>query len=200
MIKTFIDASRIASYARAAGWDKTQQVTAVAVCLAESGGWVEAVNPLDGVYISGYRDFGLWQISVLGASHPELFDPQTNANRAYALWSVRQWQPWVAYTTGAHLKFMEVASAAVAALDYPVVRLSMLQPGLRNNDVKMYQEHLRIYIPGAVKLNPSGATGFYGSETKAMTKYAYTNVLHLYGGDLTVPGPSLVRYIKLNPI
>ena len=200
MIKTFIDASRIASYARAAGWDKTQQVTAVAVCLAESGGWVEAVNPLEGTYTTGYRDFGLWQISVLGMSHPELFDPQTNANRAHTMWVSRGWQPWVAYTSGAHLKFMEAASAAVTALDYPSIRMSMLVPGLKNNDVLLYQEHLRSYIPGAVALNPSGATGFYGNETKAMTTFAYRSVLHLYGGDLTVPGPSLIRYIKLNPI
>jgi hypothetical protein len=47
------------------------------------------------------------------------------------------------------------------------VSLSNLRWGIRHQDVTVYQNALR--AKGYAKYNPSGATGYYGAETKAMT-------------------------------
>ena len=59
------------------------------------------------------------------------------------------------------------ASASKSPTGGSTVSLSNLRWGSRHNDVKVYQKALR--AKGFAKLNPSGVTGFYGAETKAMT-------------------------------
>jgi len=199
--KTFLPAATVAAAAKTAGWTGPDLVTAVAVAWGESSGWLEAVNPLDGTYANGRRDFGVWQMNLAGAEHPEQFVLATNAAAAKRLFDDRGWQPWVAYTSGRYRTYLELASAAVASLSYPPLHLGLLQAGLRNNDVKMYQEALRTTAGGVLaQYNPSGATGFYGTETKAMTTHAYTDLLHLTSGDLATPGPTLIRSLHFNPL
>lgn len=77
----------------------------------------------------------------------------------------------------------------------PVVKLANLVPGRKNADVRTYQQALRAF--GMAKHNPSGATGHYGSETKAMTEAAYRKLGWL-SGDLTVPGPKLLARLGLS--
>lgn len=58
-------------------------------------------------------------------------------------------------------------AASKSAANGTSVSLSNLRWGSQNDDVKVYQQALR--AKGFAKLNPSGVTGFYGAETKAMT-------------------------------
>jgi peptidoglycan hydrolase-like protein with peptidoglycan-binding domain len=51
--------------------------------------------------------------------------------------------------------------------DGTAVSLSNLRWGIKHDDVKVYQKALR--AKGFANLNPSGVTGLYGAETKAMT-------------------------------
>jgi len=206
MIKTFLPAATVAAAAKRAGWTGQDLVTAVAVAWGESSGWLEAVNPLDGVYPAGSpspgtRDFGVWQINLRGADHPEMFDLATNATAAFKLYGARGWQPWFAYTSGRYRQYLELASSAVASLDYPPIHLSQLTVGQRNADVHAYQVALRSVAKGVLaQYNPSGPTGYYGGETATMTRHAYTDLLHLTSGDLNVPGPTLLRYLHFNPL
>jgi len=81
-------------------WDTT---TALAVCLAESGGNPNAFNGND-VHNGCVGSIGLFQIACLheGAS----FDPATNVETAYRLYNRSGWTIWGAYTSGSYLKFM----------------------------------------------------------------------------------------------
>jgi hypothetical protein len=79
-----------------------------------------------------------------------------------------------------------------------VVALKNLRPGKRNSDVAEFQTALRAFLgrAAASKLNPSGVTGFYGDETKALCRNAYAK-LGWTRGDLTVPGPLMLTAIGL---
>jgi hypothetical protein len=92
--------AQLRSVAKQAGFTGAALDIAVAVAMAESGGYPEASgDPLCGVSL------GLWQINV--ASHPEfkgnpdvLFDPLTNAKAAYKISNGgTSWGPWSTYTT-----------------------------------------------------------------------------------------------------
>lgn len=74
----------VAGYARNAGFSGTDLGIAVAIAYAESGGNPNAVGD-----VSIGRSIGLWQIYL--PAHPEyteqeLYDPQTNANAAFAIY------------------------------------------------------------------------------------------------------------------
>jgi hypothetical protein len=78
---------QIATYAQNAGFSGSNLVTAVSIALAESGG---NPNALGDTTIPQGPSYGLWQIDAY--YHPEygpdftiLYDPQTNANAAYAI-------------------------------------------------------------------------------------------------------------------
>ncbi|MDP2712312.1 MAG: phage tail tape measure protein [Solirubrobacteraceae bacterium] len=75
---------------------------AAAVALAESGGNSKAMNR----NTNGSVDRGLWQInSIHGAL--STFDPTGNAKAAVKISSGgRNWNPWVAFKRGMHLKFL----------------------------------------------------------------------------------------------
>lgn len=79
------------------------------------------------------------------------------------------------------------------------LHLHLLKPGLKNSDVVAYQRAIRTRN-ALGRFNPSGATGYYGTETEAMTHHAYTDVLHLLGGDLNTPGPTLLRWLGFTPV
>jgi hypothetical protein len=114
--------------ASAAGFEGDGLVTAVAVAGAESSWNPAAVNQGASETPRGQNNcasWGLWQINVCpgrddanpnrGAGNPQtLLDPYTNAQAAYAISSGgTNWQPWGAYTSGAHVKYIEKARTAV---------------------------------------------------------------------------------------
>lgn len=96
----------ISSYAQNAGFSGDDLNTAVAIALAESSGNPQAVGDLTlGVSV------GLWQINL--KAHPEytqdeLYDPQKNANAAFAVYSAAksQFTPWTTFKTGAYEAYL----------------------------------------------------------------------------------------------
>ena len=101
-------------------------------------------------------------------------------------------------------------AAAVELAKLPAVELDLLRPMKSGDaprpDVKTYQTYLRAFLTKVGRLgnlNPSGATGFYGKETIAMTTTAYqyqasvTGNLGWLRGDLTYPGSGMLNAIGL---
>jgi hypothetical protein len=90
-----------------------------------------------------------------------------------------------------------------------ILHLQLLKPGLpRSADVKAYQTALRSLAAklgvNVNKINPSGATGLYRTETAALTKAVYLALGKRLGpawvrGDLSVPGPSLLKQLGYTP-
>lgn len=96
----------IPDYARRAGFSGADLSIAVAIAYAESSGDPNAIGDLD----LG-RSIGLWQINL--RAHPEyseqeLFDPQTNANAAFAIYQAagNSFRPWTTYKTGAYESYL----------------------------------------------------------------------------------------------
>lgn len=111
-----LSAQQISQYAAAAGFSGDDLVTAVAVALAESSGNPNAHG--DTSLGTGTGSFGLWQI--YSDAHPEygpnfdqLYDPQTNANAAYAIFSASGWAAWSTFKSGAYEAYVPQAQTAV---------------------------------------------------------------------------------------
>lgn len=107
----------IGTVASNAGFTGQDLITAVAVALAESSG---NPNALGDVGI-GQGSFGLWQISSL--YHPEfgpdfttLYDPQTNANAAFKVYSAagNSFSPWSTFKAGTYQQFVDSVTIALA--------------------------------------------------------------------------------------
>lgn len=111
--------AQIAVYAQNAGFSGADLITAVAVALAESSGVPNTYNPETAAGApDGYGSYGLWQIYL--NAHPEyanenLYDPQTNANAAYAIYSAAGgFSPWSTFSSGAYETYLAQAQAAIA--------------------------------------------------------------------------------------
>lgn len=105
--------AQIQQLAANAGFSGDDLATAVAIALAESGGNPSDYNPESaaaGGTPQGQGSYGLWQIYL--KMHPEfagqnLFDPQTNANAAFSVYSRRGgFSDWTTYNTGAYQGFL----------------------------------------------------------------------------------------------
>ena len=111
-----IPVSQIASYAYAAGFRGNSLTTAIAICLAESGGNTSAVNH----NTNGTTDYGLWQINSVHSQYNGtllLSNPAYNAQAAWELSSHGiNWQPWTTFNTGAYKKFLSQAQAATGGI------------------------------------------------------------------------------------
>lgn len=121
---TTLSVSKIEQYAYNAGFRGAALAMATAVAEAESGGNPNAYNPETAAgTASGAGSRGLWQI--YGAAHPAynnsaVFDPQANANAAYAIYQAagNTFNPWSTYKNGAaqrieqSLGITPIASAA----------------------------------------------------------------------------------------
>jgi hypothetical protein len=113
--------SNIADYARRAGFSGEDLLIAVAIALAESGGDPNAYNPETAAGTPpGEGSYGLWQI--YRKAHPEfagqnLFDPQTNANAAFAVYLAagRSFRPWTTFNLGRYVAFLDDAREEVNA-------------------------------------------------------------------------------------
>ncbi len=127
-------ATACASRAAAAGWANNgvyggNLVTAVAVCVAESGGQpkifhCDATGAI-GYYppvncASGSYDRGLWQLnSQYQTATPDscAFSAQCNANAAYRISdSGISFSPWAVYNSDIYARYLDDAQAAVSAL------------------------------------------------------------------------------------
>lgn len=106
-------AAQLQQLAANAGFSGPDLATAVAIALAESSGNPTKYNPetaARGGTPQGQGSYGLWQIYL--KMHPEfaganLFDPQTNANAAYSIYSKRGgFSDWTTYTEGEYLTYL----------------------------------------------------------------------------------------------
>lgn len=210
--------------------------TAWAKAMAESGGYYDIIggpNP-NGSYDYGLFQINedVHRPGLGEENWAKILDPAYNASLAYK-WSSggANWGTWGLGLTGwagsLHESNLEAWSmiqqafkkwydrypadiaAAQAVVSLPPVTLANLKPGLRNNDVLTYQRTLRTFLTKVGRLgnlNPSGATGYYGTETKNMTDAVYryqaaiTHDLGWLRGDLTTPGPKMLTTIGLRAI
>jgi len=108
-----VNASQIAAYAANAGFSGADLVTAVAIALAESSGNPNAIGDVN---LGG--SIGLWQIYL--PDHPEysapgLFDPQANADAAFAIYQAagNSFSPWTTFKTGAYTENLSVSAPPV---------------------------------------------------------------------------------------
>jgi cell wall-associated NlpC family hydrolase len=107
---TTLTYAQVAVVAKRAGFPEADLVTMVAVCSAESGRRVEALNSSSAS--------GLWQI--LWKVHRQydqrklLSDPDYNARAAYDIFKSQGLRAWVAYSSGAYKKYLSAARQGVA--------------------------------------------------------------------------------------
>lgn len=113
-----LSTDQIVNVARNAGFSGDDLVTAVSIALAESGGNPKALGDI-GI---GQGSFGLWQINSY--YHPEygpdftvLYDPQTNANAAYSVYSLAgfNFKPWSTFKNGAYAKYVSPVQGVLNA-------------------------------------------------------------------------------------
>lgn len=108
-------------YATGTRWAGKTAITAIAICLEESGGnvliWHCDTTGQDGYYphvsCSGQYDRGLWQIASTHASISNscAFNGRCNARQAYDLYRKEGFLPWTTYTSGAYLSRWSQAKA-----------------------------------------------------------------------------------------
>jgi hypothetical protein len=139
---TILTPAQILYYAQTAGFDGQDLQTAVAIALAESQGNPNIYNPetaAPGGTPPGEGSYGLWQIYL--KDHPEyandnLYDPQTNANDAYEIYSIAGgFSPWSTYNEGQYQAYLAPVAAAAPSI-----------PGLN--------------VPNASQSNPPPSTGW----------------------------------------
>lgn len=128
--------------------------TAVAVCLAESGGNVNARNVNSDSHHS--IDRGLWQINNYW--HPEVSDScaynaDCNARSAKSIsWGGSNWTPWHTYTSGAYKSHLSAAASACGSLNTQEAAVETDESlALRRTIVlhEEFQEHCdELRIPG----------------------------------------------------
>jgi Lysozyme like domain len=110
---------QLLGFAGNAGFTGPDLAASVAIAMAESGGNPQAHGDL--TLGSGKGSFGLWQIYAdahpeYGPNFSQLFDPQTNANAAFAIYQQAGYAftPWSTYKSGAYLAFLSAVQAAIA--------------------------------------------------------------------------------------
>lgn len=104
-----------------------------------------------------------------------------------AKWPSLKYVGWTDNVNGARC---ELADARAQ-----LVQLDNLRAFLRNEDVRTFQNALR--RAGHSRLNPSGATGFYGDETRAMCR-AFQESQGWSGADADgFPGPETLARLGL---
>lgn len=134
--KVFLQPRHAAEIAYAHGFtDALDLATIVAIGGAESQWGVDAWHDnfgADGTRLS--RDVGWLQINIpaseIGtAKEQDLYDPNTNAARARALYlmpageDVRAFQPWAAYNSGVYLHETYAGKAVLGVMNFAVERL-----------------------------------------------------------------------------
>lgn len=116
---------QVAKLAMDAGWRGKDAQTAVAIARAES-----QFDPMATNFKRKDHSYGLWQINMKDAMGPErrakyglasneaLFNPETNARVAHAIWKERGgWTDWGAYTNGSWALYRNHAILAVKRIE-----------------------------------------------------------------------------------
>jgi hypothetical protein len=108
----------IAKLGYVAGWhDCHHLVTALAVCLAESQGYSEAVNKNP----DGSTDRGIWQLNTIHSwiSDEIAYDPAKATAAAFQLWQeVKGFTPWAAYDSRVYLHDTYLRRAALGVMNF----------------------------------------------------------------------------------
>lgn len=114
--------NEVARLALDAGWSGSAAAIATAIAMAESGGRTDARGDTTIQTAKWGPSIGLWQIRSLkaekgtGGLRDEIanLDPATNAKHAYIISEGgKNWRPWSVYTSGAYLRYLAQAQAAV---------------------------------------------------------------------------------------
>jgi hypothetical protein len=120
-MSTYLTPAQISYYAQNAGFTGQDLITAVAIALAESSGNLNNYNPETAAGApQGQGSYGLWQIYLY--KHPEdagvnLYDPQTNANAAFAIYSAAGgFSPWTTFGSGAYQAYLVPAASAAPSM------------------------------------------------------------------------------------
>ena len=107
---------QIAAVARNSGFSGVDLDTAVSIALAESSGNPRALGDV-GI---GQGSFGLWQINSY--YHPEygpdftvLYDPQTNANAAFAVYRQSGFGAWSTFKNNAYAQYLSQVQQTLGA-------------------------------------------------------------------------------------
>lgn len=114
--------AQIATYASGAGWSGQDLITAIAVCMAESGGNENLVDDVSIETAEWGPSIGLWQIRSRnaekgkGTERDEIAnkDPATNAVHAHAIQVKDGWKAWSAYNNKKYLLYVPIATTAAA--------------------------------------------------------------------------------------
>lgn len=97
---------------------------AAAIAMGESSGNPRAFNG-----VGSDQSYGLWQINMIGSLGParraqfglsrneDLFDPQTNARAAVAIYRQQGYNAWGAYTNGSYKRFLSSAAGSQSSSD-----------------------------------------------------------------------------------
>ena len=108
-------AGNLVSLAQQAGFSPEQARIMAAIAMAESSGNPRAHNPNAS---TGDNSYGLWQINMLGSmgnsrrrqfgisSNEQLFNPNTNAAAARAIFDQQGFNAWSVYKSGAYRRFL----------------------------------------------------------------------------------------------
>ena len=169
-----MDIGSILTLASNAGFSGADLATAAAIALAESGGNPNDYNPetaARGGTPQGQGSFGLWQIYL--KAHPEfagqnLYDPQTNANAAYSVYSHRGgFRDWVTYSTGAYQEHLPSVLAVMQPAPTPPGQTDSTPPLVLDASTLLPVEDAapvldpNLYAAGLVNLSPPSNLGTY---------------------------------------
>lgn len=137
----FYTAPQLYALARSVGFPASTATKMVAIALRESAGNPNAYNG-----VAPDSSYGLWQINMYGPLGPQrlalfrigyagaLFDPETNARAAYALWGGNDNNLNVAWAINRspwkekYEQYLPVAMAAAAAVDGTGVQVASSPP------------------------------------------------------------------------
>lgn len=105
------------------GFEPKDLDVAVAVMTAESGRFTKAWHDnLDAAGMKTSTDRGLYQLNDRfhpGVSDEEAYDPKANAAYAFQLSSQgKDWTPWMAFTSGAHEKYLSTITEVRTTTDW----------------------------------------------------------------------------------
>lgn len=146
----------ILRYAKAAGWPGGELITAAAIALAESGGNPNARGDISLQTSTWGPSIGLWQIRSLKAEYGKgttrdekaNYDPQTNANHAYAIWKQSGWGAWSTHSgpLPRYLAFVPqvTAAAPLAGIDLAVDDAKEAVSGPVDAVLEVAQEPIRV--------------------------------------------------------
>lgn len=108
---TTLSAAQVAALVKQAGFPQADWVTMVAVCRAESGFVVEAKNAHSSA--SGLFQI-LWSVHRQYDQRKLLSDAAYNTKAAYDIYKSQGKKAWVAWSSGAYKKYMNMAQQGVA--------------------------------------------------------------------------------------